>query len=132
MPAIRRVFAYAWPLPYTLFGITIGLLLVGRFRNVSGVIEVHGPLVGQVLRRLLLPAMALTLGHVVFGQNQAALDITRAHERVHVRQYERWGLLFIPAYLLASAWLCLRGRDGYRDNPFEVEAFAVDWASSRR
>lgn len=132
MPAIRRVFAYAWPLPYTLFGIAIGLLLAGRFRSVNGVIEVHGPLVGRVLRHLLVPALALTLGHVVFGQNQAALDVTRAHERVHVRQYERWGLLFVPAYCLAAAWLCLRGRDGYRDNPFEVEAFAVDWDPSRR
>ena len=70
--------------------------------------------------------MALTFGHVVFGQTDAALDVTRTHERVHVCQYERWGIAFLPAYLGASAILYLRGKDGYRDNPFEVEAYAVD------
>ena len=49
---------------------------------------------------------------------------TRAHERVHVRQCERWGPLFVPAYLGVSLWLMARGRDAYRDNPFEVEAYA--------
>ena len=126
MRAVIRLLAYAWPLPYTIFGIAIGLLLVGRFRRVHGVIEIHGPVIAAVLCRLAVPAMAMTLGHVVFGQTQAALDLTRAHERVHVRQYERWGLLFVPAYLLAGAWMFLRGRNAYRDNPFELEAFAVD------
>ena len=79
-----------------------------------------------MLNRLLIPALALTLGHVVFGQTRAALDATRAHEHVHVRQYERWGILFVPAYLAVSAYLYLRGRDAYRENPFEVEAYAVD------
>jgi hypothetical protein len=41
---------------------------------------------------------------------------------VHVRQYERWGPLFVPAYLVSSLVLWLRGRDPYWDNPFEVEA----------
>lgn len=132
MRAIVRFFAYAWPLPYTIFGIAIGLLLAGRFRRVNGVIEIHGPVIAEALCRLVVPAMAMTLGHVVFGQTQAALDLTRAHERVHVRQYERWGPLFVPAYLLAGAWMFLRGRDAYRDNPFEREAFAVDWECSRR
>jgi hypothetical protein len=31
--------------------------------------------------------------------------------------------LFIPAYLLTSLYLKVRGRDAYRDNPFEREAF---------
>ena len=129
MRAILRLLAYTWPLPYTLSGIVIGLLLCGRFRTVNGVIEIHGPFVAEALGRLYVPAMAMTFGHVVFGQSKAALDITRAHERVHVRQYERWGMLFVPAYLGVSAWLYMRGRDGYRDNPFEEEAFAVDRAS---
>jgi hypothetical protein len=46
----------------------------------------------------------------------------RRHERVHVRQYERWGPLFIPLYLGASAWALVNGRDPYCDNPFEREA----------
>jgi hypothetical protein len=39
-----------------------------------------------------------------------------------VRQYERWGLLFYPAYGLSSLWQLLRGRRPYWDNVFEVEA----------
>ena len=39
------------------------------------------------------------------------------------RQFERWGPLMGPAYLGASAWMWLSGRDAYRDNPFEVQAY---------
>ena len=46
--------------------------------------------------------MALTLGHTILGQTDAALDIRRQHERVHVRQFERWGPLMGPAYLGCS------------------------------
>ena len=35
--------------------------------------------------------LAFTLGHTILGQTDAALDISRDHEMVHVRQYERWG-----------------------------------------
>ncbi len=132
MHTVRRLVFYSWPLPYTLTGIAIGLLLCGRFRNVDGVIEIHGPVVANVLRRLYVPAMAMTLGHVVFGQSEEALELTREHERVHVRQYERWGLLFVPTYLSLSILLYLRGRDGYRENPFEVEAYAIDRTWQRR
>ena len=65
----------------------------------------------------------MTLGHVVLGRSAAALDLSQAHELVHVRQYERWGPLFIPAYLLCALVLHVRGKDGYRDNPFEREAY---------
>ena len=38
------------------------------------------------------------------------------HELVHVEQYERYGLAFLPLYLLLYA------RHGYHDHPFEREA----------
>ncbi len=44
------------------------------------------------------------------------------HELVHVRQYERWGILLWPAYAVASLWAKLRGGDAYRDNHFERQA----------
>jgi hypothetical protein len=44
------------------------------------------------------------------------------HERVHVAQYERWGPLFIPVYLLAGLVTKLRGGRAYADNPFELAA----------
>jgi hypothetical protein len=68
-------------------------------------------------------ASAMTLGHVVIARDRSLLDRTREHERVHVRQYERWGPLFIPAYLTLSLLMRLRGRRAYEDNPFEREAF---------
>lgn len=126
MRSILRLSAYVWALPYTLVGIGIGLLLGGRFQRIEGVIEIHGPLVAKILSRLYVPAMALTFGHVVFGQTADMLKTTRAHERVHVRQYERWGIIFVPLYLFLSCILYVRGRDAYRENPFEVEAYAAD------
>jgi hypothetical protein len=126
---ILRTIVYLWTLPTTLAGLLIvipTLLTGGRARVHSGVLECHGGFASVFLRRCtILPggAAAMTLGHVVIGQNAATLTATRSHERVHVRQAERWGPLFIPAYLLASLWALIRGRDVYRDNLFEREAF---------
>lgn len=93
---------------------------------VDGVLEVHGPLLAWLLTHVtLVPggAAAITFGHVVLGRDRGALESTRAHERVHVRQCETWGPLFVPAYLLASLWAVLRGRHPYLQNWFEVEAY---------
>ena len=117
---------YLWASPNTLFGLFAGWILRGRFQWVNGVVEIDGPGIAGCLRRLPIPAAAMTMGHVVFGQNQACLDRTRRHERVHVRQYARWGPFFLPVYLGISLLLYALRRDGYRDNPFEVEAYAVD------
>lgn len=68
------------------------------------------------------PVAAITLGHVVLGVCEESLHATRAHERAHVRQYEQWGALFFPAYLIAGVWAWSRGKDPYRENFFEVAA----------
>lgn len=67
-------------------------------------------------------ADAMTLGHVVIGRDACALEVTRAHERVHVQQYESWGPFFVPAYLLAGLCALLQGGHPYFDNRFEREA----------
>jgi hypothetical protein len=92
------------------------------------VLEIHGPLLATMLRRLPIRggAAAITFGHVVLGRNQRALDLTRTHERIHVRQCERWGPAFIPAYLLAGAWAGLRGHGAYQGNYFEREAYRCE------
>ncbi len=111
-----------WASPNTLLGLALGLLLVpfgARLRIVDGVIEIAAR---RAPPRCRWPFAAITFGHVVLGTHAQELQRLRAHERVHVRQCERWGPLFLPAYLLAGAWQWLRGRDAYRDNPFEVEA----------
>lgn len=121
-----RILSYFWAGPNTVFAIGMGLLLFARFRIVDGVVEIHGPAVAWALKRLPVSPLAMTLGHAIFGQDDSALNLTRIHEHVHVRQYARWGMLFVPAYLGCSAWLILKGRNGYLENPFEIEAYAVD------
>lgn len=126
--SLRRLLTYGWVLPNTLLGLIMvpaALLSGGRARRVEGVLEVHGRAVAWLLRHgvpLHGGAVALALGHVVLGRDAAALARSRAHERVHVRQYETWGPLFIPAYLVAGLAAYVRGGHPYQDNPFEREA----------
>lgn len=124
---LTRAGALVWASPYTLLGWLIGgavLCTGGQVQRVDGVWEFHGGAATRFLDYLPLPCvLAFTLGHTVIGRNAAALEVTRTHERIHVRQYERWGPLMGPAYLSCSAVLWLRGRDAYRDNPFERDAY---------
>ena len=112
-----------------MVGLALAVLALprGRVRIVDGVVEAHGPWLRRALTTcvpLSGGATAMTLGHVVLGQTERALELTRAHERVHVRQFERWGALFLPAYLMASVYATLRGGHYYFDNAFEREASA--------
>lgn len=126
---MRTLARYLWASPNTVLGlvlVALGLVSGGRVRCVGGVIEIDGGAVAWLLRHAVPlggGARALTLGHVVLGRDPGALDATRAHERIHVRQYERWGPLFLPAYGCWSLAIYVRGGDPYRDNPFEREAF---------
>jgi hypothetical protein len=124
---LLRPLVYLWAFPTTLLGLLlVGLSLVsrGRVARIAGAIEVHGGWGSRLLERLmpLGGADALTLGHVVVGQSAESLECHREHERVHVRQCERWGPLFVPAYACASLWAWAHGGDPYLDNPFEREA----------
>lgn len=117
-----------WASPYTLLGLLVGTtstLTGGSWRISCGAIEFYGGFAAWFVRHLPTGAqtMGFTLGHVIVGQTLEGLDRVSEHERVHVRQYEKWGPLMGPFYLLASAWLWIIGRDPYRDNPFEVEAY---------
>jgi hypothetical protein len=120
---------YVWAAPCTAVGLWAGalgwLLLRSRWRVESGVVEValfHRPSRRARPRRNALPFAAITLGHVVLGLDASTLARWRPHEHVHVRQYERWGVLFFAAYPLASLWQLSRGRRAYFDNPFELQA----------
>ena len=127
-----KLHKYLWVGPNTIFFGFLGLLNLlagGKMKFIRGVIEFHGSFITYILRHWTpLPndVAAITLGHVIFGQNQQCLDESRNHEHVHVRQYEKWGPFFIPAYLLASLYIKCKGGDAYRGNPFEVEAYAKD------
>ena len=132
-----RVLAYGWALPVTVPGLLLALLVLaagGRARNVTGVLEVHGRAAGLLLRRFVPlrgGASAMTLGHVVLGRDAGCLERTRTHERVHVRQCERWGIFFLPAYAIASLVAVLRGRHYYRDNAFEKAAVGASGPTLR-
>jgi hypothetical protein len=70
----------------------------------------------------MLPFHAITLGHVILAVTEQDLDCLRAHELVHVQQYERWGVAFFVVYAASSIWQLLKGREAYWDNYFEVQA----------
>ncbi|MCC6492665.1 MAG: hypothetical protein IT424_06565 [Pirellulales bacterium] len=121
---------WLWPLPWTFVGLAIGLIGLatgGRIQRRGRTLEFYGGAVGRFLQRMPAGAgaIAMTWGHVILGRSAAALDVAREHELVHVRQYERWGPLFGPAYLLCSAVIWFRGGDPYQDNPFEREAYSL-------
>jgi hypothetical protein len=127
--AAWRLLAYAWAAPYSVLGVVLGLLalLFGARAQVNqGALEFGGGRLGALLSRLPAPFCfsAVTFGHVILGIDHVTLAAARSHEQVHVRQYERWGPLFIPAYLLSSLAQLVRGRRPYLDNRFEREAYS--------
>lgn len=134
---MSRFFAYAWAAPNTALGALAGLAvfcLGGRMRFVAGVAEFHGGWAGRFVAALPAPFCfgAITFGHVILGTDHAVLVAVRAHEHVHVRQYERWGMFFLPAYALSSFWQVIHGRCGYRSNYFERQAHAAEAAHALR
>lgn len=122
-----RLAKLLWASPCSLIGIVLAVVLLligGKAKCMQGTLEVAfrrrhlhcGPLMRT------LPFRGITFGHVIIAVTEEELDRLRAHERVHVRQYERWGIFFFPAYLASSLWQLLRGRRVYWDNYFEVQA----------
>ena len=129
--ALRRL----WAGPASLIGLAfvpLARVTGGRVRIVRGVVEASGGLLAPLLSRgnPWFPIQAITLGHVVLGVSAETLERCRAHELLHVRQYERWGPLFPLLYLASSAAALGRGRGGYAGNAFEREAFAAERAGA--
>jgi hypothetical protein len=124
---IKGDIAFIWALPITLVGFCFAIIIYAT----GGQIAKHGiaweASVGRASQLLwlfnpLLNIDAITLGHIIIACDEATATRLRRHEHAHVRQYERWGVLFPLAYLLASALAAIKGGDAYRDNVFEVEA----------
>ncbi|HEY0961273.1 MAG TPA: hypothetical protein VGE69_02845 [Pseudomonadales bacterium] len=110
-------------------GLLLGCIVLvcgGRAALRAGAIEVtfRERLIDCHRSARALPFRGIVFGHVILAVTAEELTCIRAHERVHVAQYERWGLLFFVAYPLSSLLQLLRGRHPYRDNHFEVEARA--------
>lgn len=129
---IARAVCYVWAAPATLVGLALALVAVplgATARIVRGTVEVGGGRIARVIARLPRPLRfsAITFGHVIVGASHETLARCRAHERIHVGQYERWGVLFFVLYLASSLLQLLRGRDPYGDNWFERQAFEQAW-----
>ena len=129
---MRRIIViarYAWALPATLAGLLLSLLafaLGANGRIVEGAVEIAGGRINGCVSMLPRHCRfgAITIGHVIIGVDHETLARCRLHEHVHVRQYERWGVLFFPLYLFSSFLQLVQGRDPSLDNFFEREAFA--------
>ena len=130
-----RLLLYLWVFPVSVLGMLVVWVARssgGVVQRVDGVLEAAGGWPAWVLQRgfpFSGPVAAMTLGHVVVGVSLFALSATRAHERVHVRQFERWGVLLLVLYPLAGLLAWLRGGCPYRDNVFEQEARLAEPAS---
>jgi len=129
MLRILIIARYAWALPATLAGLLLSLIafaLGAKGRLVEGAVEIAGGRIDACV--LVFPRHcrfgAITFGHIIIGVDHQTLAHHRLHEHVHVRQYERWGVLFFPLYLGSSLLQIARGRDPYLSNAFEREAFA--------
>jgi hypothetical protein len=114
---LRRAAALVWSAPGTIVGLVLAPFFHRRsFRR--GVLLCEG---AGWPRRLGWRYRAITFGHVILCIDELD-DRTFEHELMHVRQYERWGPLFIPAYLAAAVVARARGGHPYRDNRFEIAA----------
>lgn len=129
MPRAARALRMAWAAPCSALGAVLGALALaagGSARRVDGTLEIALRNAQSRVPRALArcPFVAITFGHVIVGQSHEVLRAVRAHERVHVAQYERWGAAFLLAYPLASAIAWLRGECPYHGNAFERAACA--------
>jgi len=128
MSSVLCLFGILWAAPWSLVGLGIGglgLISGGHVQRKGRILEFWGGCLPTVLR--VFPfysgSPVATFGHAVLGRTDRHLDACREHQLVHVRQYERWGILFVPAYLVCWFALWLRGKRPYYDNPFERQAF---------
>ncbi len=130
---LSRLLRILWASPCSLVGLALGavvLLVGGSVRRVGCALEFAPHRRYQPPTSLLrrLPFSAITFGHVILGVSFQDLEQLRAHELVHVRQYERLGLLFFIAYPASSLLAAATGGCPYRNNRFEMEAFAQSQA----
>jgi hypothetical protein len=91
--------------------------------DVGWVLLAEGALFAALLKRHPFGTMqAVAVGCCVFASDTKALADCLPHELVHVKQAQRWGVIFPLAYLACSVWARLNGGCAYQDNWFERQA----------
>lgn len=118
-----------WALPCSAVGAVLALVVIclgGSARRIGHTIEVALSASDAAVPRWArsLGYSAITFGHVIVGQSHDVLAALRPHERVHVRQYELLGPIFLIAYPASSLIAWLRGNCPYHGNHFERQAVA--------
>lgn len=126
---IRTLCGFVWASPLTALGLLLALPVIlyrGHMQVVRGhtfAILARGPFADAMLSRHPFGVMnAMALGHVVIAMHDGLSSRVLVHELAHVRQAERWGVVFPFAYLASSAWAAIRGKDAYWHNRFEIAA----------
>ena len=84
-------------------------------------IVIEHPGLARYLDAVPLRPLAQTLGPFVLARGPLPDAVVR-HELVHVRQWARFGPLFLPLYGASSLLALVVGGDPYRDNAFERSA----------
>lgn len=141
-------------LPWTLLALVLGVwvrLVGGGWHRVSGAqcgfthlpttaknhtethaLCVYGPVARWLLCHHPLGAMqGLALGQVIFAAHAAPSHECLRHELTHVRQFERWGVLFPLLYAAESIRAAWTGQGAYAGNCFEVAAYAAEAHTSK-
>ncbi len=135
-PQLRRLLGggamllgIAWALPLTLFGLLLALPVMlwrGRVHLVHAptpALVASGPLADYMLEHHPFgPMCAMAIGHIVIAERRGLTPQVLTHELAHVRQAAQWGFMFPLAYLAASGWAVLHGKDAYWHNVFEIAA----------
>ena len=127
-----------WVLPVSLCALPLLPLALWRaqWRVCDHVLEISSPALAWFLHGPWFRAMsggegfaAATIGHVIVARDVHCLDRCRVHEHAHVRQGERWGVLFPFAYVAAGLYAAIKSkhwRAYYWNNRFEREARAAE------
>lgn len=115
---LGRVAASAWAAPLTFVGFVLSTLAGTRPRwdDELGCWVSRGSRGPSRVAPTARSATANTVGQVVLAIQDDPSDTLLAHEAVHVRQGERFGVGLFPLYV----WLA--ARYGYRDHPLERAA----------
>ena len=74
------------------------------------------------MQKFVLPTWtAITIGHRIFSWRKLD-EVELAHELVHVKQWQLYGVSFVVRYFMASRAAKAAGGDRYWDNIYEKEA----------
>ncbi|HJU57746.1 MAG TPA: hypothetical protein VJ774_03325 [Actinomycetota bacterium] len=106
---------FIWTMPNTVLGLVLGALTFQLPRAHGGafVFDRRPRGVTRILR--VMNRTAMTVGFVIVAAVPVEGTLL-AHERHHIRQYARWGPLFIPVYVMLAIPY------GYRRHPMERAA----------